>query len=397
MAFEWREEGLFCEGVSCKALADEFGTPLYVYSAGAFEERYDELVRAFSPANALVCFSVKACSNIAVLALLAGRGSGFDILSGGELHRVLSAGGDPRKVVFAGVGKGRGEIGEALDAGIRLFNVESEPELLLIDELTRARGVRANCAVRLNPDVDPSTHAHIATGKRETKFGLDAFRAAALFDRARELEGVALAGVHMHIGSQITAPSPYADAVAKLEAFVKDVRSQGHDVHAVDLGGGFGVMAADYCASLGLEVIPLLPETLEELNNILPSRWSHGNPVDASAPDSTDVMVNALAALARAENVDAIIHFGLGQAGWSKIEAIRALDRKLGQGILDIIEEYKKPVYPCSDLILGARAKGNASFELLAQNDIPVMPDTFHAARVLARICEYQRYLQKKD
>jgi acyl-CoA synthetase (NDP forming) len=187
------------------------------------------------------------------------------------------------------------------------------------------------------------------------------------------------------------------DAYYTAANLIAQPRPRGPRVAISSIGGGFGVMAADYCASLGLEVVPLLPETLKALNHILPSRWSHGNPVDPSVPDSTDMVVRALAALAQAENVDAIIHFGLGQAGWSKIEAIRELDRSLAQGILDVIEKYQKPVYCASDLILGARAKGNASFELLAQKNIPVMPDTCQAAQTMAHICEYQRYLENQS
>jgi len=263
--FQYRQGRLFCEDVPVADLAARFGTPLYVYSAGTLRHHYRRLAAAFAPVQPLICYSVKVCSNLHILAILAEEGSGFDLVSGGELYRVIEAGGDPGRCCFAGVAKTDAEIRFALERGIRLFNVESEEELENLARLAAAAGRKARAALRVNPDVDPKTHRYIATGKKESKFGVDlaraerVFRALAASPAARH---VALEAVHVHIGSQITSVEPYVQAVTKAMGLVRALRGAGLAVQALDIGGGF---AADYeegealdAAAFAAAIIPLL-------------------------------------------------------------------------------------------------------------------------------------------
>ncbi len=201
-------------------------------------QRYDE---AFAGVPHTVCYAVKANSNLALLALLAKAGAGFDIVSGGELFRVLKAGGDPRKVVFSGVGKTTDEIGYALDQRIRSFNCESEPEMELIDAIAKRRGVKAHVAIRVNPDVDASTHPYISTGLREHKFGIDIAEVEGVYQRARLLSSVVLDSVSCHIGSQLLDTKPLLEAIRKMLALVERLRATGLAITHIDLGGGLGV------------------------------------------------------------------------------------------------------------------------------------------------------------
>jgi diaminopimelate decarboxylase len=244
--FKYHAGRLYCEDVPVADLASRYGTPLYVYSAGTLRHHYRRLATAFAPLNPLVCYSVKVCSNIHILRLLAGEGSGFDIVSGGELFRVIASGGAPSRCCYAGVAKTDAEIRFALEKGIRLFNVESEAELDNLARLAAEMGKHARAALRVNPDVDPKTHRYIATGKKETKFGVDLERAERVFRTFVASPGarhVALEAVHLHIGSQITAAEPYVQAVTKALALVRALRGAGLAVTALDIGGGF---AADY-------------------------------------------------------------------------------------------------------------------------------------------------------
>ncbi|RUL83410.1 diaminopimelate decarboxylase [Tautonia sociabilis] len=239
--FPYRDRDLYCEGIPAFELAERFGTPLYVYSTAALVGRLEELHTAFAELNPLVCYSVKANSNLGLLKLMAGHGSGFDVVSGGELHRVLRAGGDPGRTVFAGVGKTDDEIRDALRLGVMLFNVESEAELEAIDAVAKAEGVKAPIALRVNPDVDPKTHRYISTGKKESKFGMDIDRALRAAESVRGREGLAMTGLHMHIGSQITSTEPYARAAAKAAELIDRLRGMGHDLRWCNMGGGFGI------------------------------------------------------------------------------------------------------------------------------------------------------------
>ena len=240
-SFHYRDGELHCEQVRLTRAADEFGTPLYVYSAGTILDHYRRLDAALDPLDHLVCYAVKANSNGAILKLLAKEGAGFDIVSGGELFRVLKAGGTADKCTFAGVGKSREEIEYALDEGVFSFNVESEAELEAIDRIARDKGVRAPVAVRVNPDVDAGTHRYISTGRSENKFGIGLHRVAEVYERAARLPNLLIRGVQMHIGSQITAAQPFAEAVAKVAPLVRELK-QRHGIEFFSIGGGMGII-----------------------------------------------------------------------------------------------------------------------------------------------------------
>lgn len=217
------------------------GTPFYCYSTATIERHYNVFSDAFSACDALICYSVKANSNLSVLRTLARLGSGADVVSEGEIHRAMAAGVPPGKIVFSGVGKTRTEMAFALDAGIFGFNVESEAELRALSEVAAGRGVVARIAFRINPDVDAKTHAKISTGKSEHKFGIGWQDARSLYALARSLPGLDVQGVHMHIGSQITHIEPFRDAFDLLTALVEDLRRDGHTISFVNLGGGLGI------------------------------------------------------------------------------------------------------------------------------------------------------------
>ena len=242
--FSYRQGVLHAEDVPLSAIAEALGTPVYVYSRAAIVERYRAFADALGP-NALVCFAVKANSNLAVLQVLAAQGAGFDIVSGGELARVLRAGGDPGKVVFSGVGKSDDEIRAALEAGIFCFNVESEAELLRIDAIAGQLGKIAPIALRVNPDVDPKTHPYISTGLSENKFGIPIVMAADVYRRAVRLPHIGIRGIACHIGSQLLDLSPIRDAAQRLLLLNQTLAGEGIEVHHLDLGGGVGIRYRD--------------------------------------------------------------------------------------------------------------------------------------------------------
>jgi diaminopimelate decarboxylase len=239
--FLYRNGQLYCEDLPVAQLAEEYGTPLYLYSQGAIVGSLKALQTAFAELEPLVCYSVKANSNLSILKVMAEAGSGFDVVSGGELYRVLKAGGDPRRTVFAGVGKTDEEIAAGLRAGVLMFNVESEAELDAIVRVAAAEGKVAPIALRVNPDVDPKTHRYISTGKKESKFGMDIARSLALGQSIRDNRNVELSGVHMHIGSQITTVDPYAGAAGKAVELIGQFRAMGHPITWFNMGGGFGI------------------------------------------------------------------------------------------------------------------------------------------------------------
>jgi diaminopimelate decarboxylase len=239
--FLYRNGQLYCEDLPVAQLAEEYGTPLYLYSQGAIVGSLKALQTAFAELEPLVCYSVKANSNLSILKVMAEAGSGFDVVSGGELYRVLKVGGDPRRTVFAGVGKTDEEIAAGLRAGVLMFNVESEAELDAIVRVAAAEGKVAPIALRVNPDVDPKTHRYISTGKKESKFGMDIARSLALGQSIRDNRNVELSGVHMHIGSQITTVDPYAGAAGKAVELIGQFRAMGHPITWFNMGGGFGI------------------------------------------------------------------------------------------------------------------------------------------------------------
>jgi diaminopimelate decarboxylase len=238
---EYEDRTLMCDGIALADVAAEAGTPCYAYSANTIIENYRAYSNAFGDVPHTVCYAVKANSNLSVLRLLASEGAGFDIVSTGELYRVIKAGGNPAKVVFSGVGKTSSEINDALDAGIFAFNCESEPELALIDSLAHRRGIRARVALRVNPNVRASTHAYISTGSKENKFGIDIDGAANVYARARRYENLLLEGVSCHIGSQMFEAHPVLEAVDRVLDLIDNLRASGFDIRHADLGGGLGV------------------------------------------------------------------------------------------------------------------------------------------------------------
>ncbi len=239
--FDYREGVLHAEGVDLRAVARQVGTPFYCYARATIERHYRVFAAAFASRQALVCYAVKANSNQAVLRVLAKLGAGMDVVSGGELRRARAAGVPAGRITFSGVGKTAEEIALALDHDILCFNVESEPELDMLSGLAAARGRAARIAVRVNPDVDARTHAKISTGKAENKFGIPLARARDVYARAAALPGIAVTGVDMHIGSQITDLGAFDQAFGVLAGLVTELRRDGHVIHHVDLGGGLGI------------------------------------------------------------------------------------------------------------------------------------------------------------
>ncbi len=232
---------LHCEDVDLARVAEKFGTPTYVYSAGTILDHLTRLNGALATLDHLICYAVKANSNRSILKLLADAGAGFDIVSGGELFRVLAAGGDPAKCTFAGVGKSPEEIEYALELGVYSFNVESESELEHIDRIAGAKNLRAPIALRANPDVDPHTHEYISTGSRENKFGIALGQLPAAYERAAEMRNIDIIGVQMHIGSQITEAAPFANAIKKLAPIVRELKSK-YPIKFFSIGGGMGII-----------------------------------------------------------------------------------------------------------------------------------------------------------
>ncbi|AVS92076.1 diaminopimelate decarboxylase [Paracidovorax avenae] len=237
----YRGDDLFIESVRAADLAQEHGTPLYVYSRASMLSALEAYQRGFAGRKVQICYAMKANSSLAVLQLFARAGCGFDIVSAGELRRVLAAGGEAGKVIFSGVGKTRQEMREALEAGIGCFNVESEPELEVLSEVAMACGRRAPVSIRVNPNVDPKTHPYISTGLKGNKFGVAHERTVATYQRAAALPGLQVVGIDCHIGSQITEATPYLDAVDRMLDLVAQIESAGIPIHHIDFGGGLGI------------------------------------------------------------------------------------------------------------------------------------------------------------
>ena len=263
-AFQYRDSELCCEEVSLRALAAVAGTPAYIYSKAALLEGLAGYSRAFHNVPHIVCYSVKANSNLGVLSVLAKAGAGADIVSGGELYRALRSGVPPKKIIFSGVGKSRDEMREALKADILMFNVESRSELRVLDEVALEMGARAPVALRVNPDVDPQTHPYIATGLKTSKFGIPYDEALETYEEAATLKGLEVVGADMHIGSQLTKATPVADAVARVVALVKALRERRIEIRMIDVGGGLGIRYHDETPPTHQEYATLLLPALRE-------------------------------------------------------------------------------------------------------------------------------------
>jgi len=266
--FNYKNGRLFAERVDVEKIVAEAGTPVYIYSKATFRDHLQKIREAYNELDTTICYSVKACGNINILKFMAEQDSAFDIVSGGELYRVLQAGGTPSKIVYAGVGKTDKEIIEALNAGIGYFNIESEAELenliRLAKENTAAKNKRPKAALRVNPDVDPKTHTYTTTGKRETKFGVDIERARKVFADYGRNDTVRLCAIHIHLGSAGRTVEPYVEAIEKILALIEQLRADGFTIEAVDVGGGYGAdyttgtapTAADYATA----IVPLLKD-----------------------------------------------------------------------------------------------------------------------------------------
>lgn len=266
--FHYRDGQLFCEDVDLDELAGQVGTPAYVYSQRTFERHYDAIAEAFGKLKPIVCYAIKSCGNVSILRLLAQRGAGMDVVSGGELYRAQQAGADMSKVVYAGVGKTDSEIEQAIHAGIGWFNIESEAEFENIASIAKRLGKQAQAALRVNPDVDPkSAHAKTTTGKKESKFGVDIDRARRFFQSYGKDAHLKLNAIHLHIGSPVYSPEPYVEAIGKALSLIEELRGNGFTIDAIDIGGGYG---ADYetdqtpsYADYADRIVPLLRDFVQ--------------------------------------------------------------------------------------------------------------------------------------
>jgi diaminopimelate decarboxylase len=283
--FEYRNGEMFAEGVPLQRIAKEVGTPAYVYSLATLKRHYQVFDRAFAKVPHIVCFSVKANSNLALLRTFAKEGSGFDIVSGGELFRALKAGGDPKKIVFSGVGKKQDEIEYALRSEILMFNVESEDELVALNDIARGLGKKAPISLRVNPDVDPQTHPYISTGMKKAKFGVEIKKSVEAYKKAASLPNVDVVGVDCHIGSQLTSLSPFIDALARVREYldrvlVGSLQKEGAQIRYLDLGGGLGINYNDETPPQPEEYARAIIDGLEGLDITLilePGRVIVGN------------------------------------------------------------------------------------------------------------------------
>ncbi len=256
--FHFHEGEYYCEDVPLRTIAERYGTPTYVYSRATLERHWRAFDLALGDHPHLICYAVKANSNVAVLDILARLGSGFDIVSVGELERVLAARGDPSRIVFSGVGKRADELARALEVGIRCFNIESEPELERLNTVAASLGRRASVSLRVNPDVDAKTHPYISTGLRDNKFGIDVASARSVYRRAAELEYINVTGIDCHIGSQLTQTAPFVDAMQRVLSLVDELAEEGVVLRHLDIGGGLGIRyrqetppaPTDYAAAL---------------------------------------------------------------------------------------------------------------------------------------------------
>ncbi|MCF8055451.1 MAG: diaminopimelate decarboxylase [Desulfocapsa sp.] len=278
--FEYKNGELFCEDVSVGTIAKEVGTPFYLYSRATLVRHFQAFDSGFDTIDHITCFAVKSCSNIAVLSLFSGLGGGADIVSGGELYRALQAGIDPKRIIYSGVGKTEEELRYGLESGILLFNVESEQELHRLNKVAADMAVKAPIAFRVNPDVDPKTHAYISTGLAKNKFGIPINEALDLYVQAAAMESIEVQGVSCHIGSQLTLISPFVEALRKVKAFVEKLAEKGITIDYIDLGGGVGITYDDETPPHPKEYAKAIREELSGLQATLifePGRVIVGN------------------------------------------------------------------------------------------------------------------------
>jgi len=278
--FQHRGDDLYCEDVPVARIVEAVGTPAYIYSHATLTRHYRMLDEAFQVVPHLICFALKANANLAVLKLFADLGGGMDVVSGGELYRALRAGVAPDRIVYAGVGKTREEIADALKANILMFNVESDQELRTINAVAAELGLRARVALRVNPDVDPKTHPYIATGLKQSKFGIDIHRALEEYAAAARMASIDVVGIHQHIGSQITSIQPFVDSLTRTAGLVRQLRGQGTHIRYIDIGGGLGITYQDETPPLPGEFARALIDVIKDLDATVvlePGRLLVGN------------------------------------------------------------------------------------------------------------------------
>ncbi|MBU0650733.1 diaminopimelate decarboxylase [bacterium] len=264
--FVYKNNELYCEDIKVADIAKEIGTPFFLYSYNTIKDHFTKYQKAFKEIDPLICYSVKACSNLTVLKELVSLGAGLDIVSGGELFRALKAGCEPSKIVYAGVGKTEPEIRYALENKIKMFNVESYAELDVINQIAKDMNVTAEISLRVNPDVDPKTHTYITTGKKENKFGLDFDMAYNIFLKSANMKNVCIKGIHCHIGSQITQAQPFADALDKLDEFLSNLRNSNFDIEILNLGGGLGIIYDEEKPQTPKEFADFIVSYIKKLN-----------------------------------------------------------------------------------------------------------------------------------
>jgi diaminopimelate decarboxylase len=278
--FEYQNNDLYVEEVAVADIAAAVGTPFYCYSKAALIENYKNFSENFSDINHKICYAIKANSNLNIVKILAQLGAGTDVLSQGEIQRSLKAGIDPKKIVFAGVGKSREEMEFALRAGVLEFSIESEPELYLLSQVASELGLTAKIAIRVNPDVDAKSHQKISTGRKGDKFGIDIEYAPEIYKKARELPGIKVFGISTHIGSQITSMAPFKTAFLKIRQLCLDLRAEGFAIENLDLGGGVGILYNDETPLIISEYAKMVKEIIADLNvslTIAPGRAIIGN------------------------------------------------------------------------------------------------------------------------
>lgn len=363
--FNYKNDQLMAEEISVKQLAQQFGTPLYVYSRATLERHWHAFDSALQGHPHLICFAVKSNPNIALLNLLAKLGSGFDIVSQGELERVLAAGGDANKVVFSGVAKSHSEIERALEVGIRCFNVESESELLRINQVAEKLGKKAPISLRVNPDVDAKTHPYISTGLKKNKFGVSVERAREVYRLAKTLPHIQIVGMDCHIGSQLTELQPFLDSADRLLVLLEQLRQDGIELQHLDLGGGLGVRYSDETPPHPTEYASALLAKFKqypELEIIL----EPGRAISANA----GILVTKVEYLKSNEDFNfAIVDAGMNdmirpalyQAYMEIIEADRTLDRE--RKVYDVVG----PICETSDFLGKGRSLAIAAGDFIVQ------------------------------
>ncbi len=337
-AFCYRDGQLFAEGVALSAIAARVGTPTYVYSRAHIEAQYRAYAEALAGMPHLVCFAVKANANLAVLNLLARLGAGFDIVSRGELERVLAAGGAAERVVFSGVGKSRRDMQRALEVGVRCFNVESTEELERLQEVAAGLGKRAPVSLRVNPDVDAQTHPYISTGLKENKFGIDIEQAEAVYRRAAQLPNLEIIGVDCHIGSQLTQLAPFLDALERLLGLIDRLAAQGIQIRHLDLGGGLGVRYRD-------EQVPAIGDYIHAVRQRLGER-----PLGLVFEPGRSLVANAGVLLTQVEYLKHTAHKNFAVVDAAMNDMLRPA---LYQAWMDLVAVQPRAAEPCTYDVVG--------------------------------------------